>query len=146
MQGLGYAAAIPFAAYHWTPEAKGVYRKLRQAIGAYIADQENGHRLWEVQGALMACAGVKCYGEILLLTSVLQVRNVIRCLTAFPKGYGWDFIKDAMFLVKDPFNKANLTNERVCALFLECGGQGWHTTVPSSWRPKEIAGQTFWLQ
>jgi hypothetical protein len=144
MQGLQYARVIPMPATFWKSEAKLAYITLRTAIIAFVEEVPSDESRLAVQKALNACAHVYCHDDLLLLTSVLQVKNIVRTLASFPDGCGWGFIKDAVAEVADPFNKENCTNARVCAIFAECGSRDWNSTVPSTWKPREIAGQTFW--
>jgi len=146
MKGRAYAHVIPMPATFWRPDAKRTYHALRQAIVEYVdSPAEDEQLLQSVQEALVACAHVKCHDHLLLLTSVMQVKNIVRCLACFSDGRGWKFLKSAIAEVQDTFNKQNCTNARVCAILEECGMEGCKSTVPPTWKSRQIAGQTFWI-
>jgi hypothetical protein len=144
MNGRAYAHLIPMPATFWKPEAKRTYKAFRDAVVAFVDDPRE-ELLQSVSCTLVACAHVECWDDLLLLTSMMQVKNVVRSLASLPDGAGWKFIKNAITEVEDVFNKQNCTNARVCAILKECGMEDCKSTIHLTWKARQIAGQAFWV-
>jgi hypothetical protein len=139
---------IPLPAYHWTREAKDLHNLLRDAL---IEGKEPLPLLKQ------GCK-VFCHDDLLLVTSWLQVKNLVRTLIKLmplsPEISTWDNLLDHLQteienldvrgVVKE-FNVKNLRNEKVIEI-LRDEGVAIQANNLDAWKCMIIAGQTFWLK
>jgi len=138
-------------AVHWTKEAKELHKELR---GVLIEGQDP-------LPLLKRGCQVFCHDDLLLVTSWLQVKNLVRVLTKLmPYGISkeistWDDLLEcfkteieALDVSEEirEFNIVNLRNRRVLEILNDEGHHISSNENGDTWKPKMVAGQTFWLK